>query len=88
MTTAAAKRTSAHQRLSDVTVQTAKRSNGYGARKVDLIGLGPGEVQHVVLVALEDAHRLLGESKHLVRDDEVLGERVPAAALPLIGRLI
>ena len=38
----------------------------------DLIGLRPCEVEHVVVVALEDAQRLLGECEHLVRDDEVL----------------
>jgi hypothetical protein len=53
-----------------------------------LIGLGPGELQHVVVVALEDARRLLGRCQHLVRDDEVFRERVPAPALPLIDRLL
>jgi hypothetical protein len=52
-----------------------------------LVELRPGEVEHVILVALEDARRLRSQREHLVRDDEVLGERVPAAALPL-GQLL
>jgi hypothetical protein len=43
------------------------------------LGLGPGEVEHVVLVALERARRSLGEREHGLRHDHVFGQHVLAA---------
>jgi hypothetical protein len=52
-----------------------------------LVELRPGEVEHVILVALEDARRLRSQREHLVRDDEVLGARSLLPPFPLVNFL-